>query len=145
MLSLIIPGPPCAKGRPRFTRFGHAYTPKKTESAESTIRAVYAMTYPDAEPLAGPLAMQVKAYFPVPKSANKALREFAERECLPYCKKPDADNVGKLCADALNGVAYRDDATIYQFEVWKYYSTKPRLEVHIRELNDLHPAAKEGR
>ena len=43
--------------------------------------------------------------------------------------KPDFDNIGKLIADALNGVAYDDDKCIVDAQVRKFYSDNPRTEV----------------
>lgn len=37
-------------------------------------------------------------------------------------KKPDWDNVGKIICDALNGIAYRDDAQIVFAAVSKSYT-----------------------
>ena len=49
-------------------------------------------------------------------------------------KKPDADNIIKVVADALNKVAYRDDADLVQVSFEKFYSWQPRLEVEIESL-----------
>ena len=46
-------------------------------------------------------------------------------------KTPDYDNIGKIISDALNGVAYRDDAQIVEANISKYYSNLPRVEVMI--------------
>lgn len=48
-------------------------------------------------------------------------------------KKPDIDNITKAVLDALNKVAYKDDAAIVQFSVEKFYSDNPRVEVTIGE------------
>lgn len=40
-ISFSVPGEPVGKGRPRFTRTGHPYTPGKTESYESLVRLAY--------------------------------------------------------------------------------------------------------
>ena len=40
-ISFSVPGEPAGKGRPRFTRTGHPYTPGKTESYESLVRLAY--------------------------------------------------------------------------------------------------------
>lgn len=37
-ISFSVPGEPVGKGRPRFTRTGHPYTPGKTGSYESLVR-----------------------------------------------------------------------------------------------------------
>lgn len=47
--------------------------------------------------------------------------------------KPDWDNIGKLIADALNGIAYDDDKCIVDAMVRKFYSTDPRTVVILQE------------
>ena len=37
-------------------------------------------------------------------------------------KKPDFDNIAKIICDALNGIAYKDDASIVSAIVEKYYA-----------------------
>ena len=46
-------------------------------------------------------------------------------------KKPDTDNIAKAILDALNGVAYYDDAQVVELHVVKKYSDEPRAEVMI--------------
>ena len=42
----IVPGEVIPKGRPRFTRSGHAYTPKRTTDYETKVKAHYLTEYP---------------------------------------------------------------------------------------------------
>ena len=51
-------------------------------------------------------------------------------------KKPDIDNVIKLVADALNEVAYKDDAQIIELECRKFYSDIARMEITLEDLNE---------
>ena len=53
--------------------------------------------------------------------------------------KPDLDNLAKAAADALNGLAYRDDSCITDLVVRKRYGTEPRLEVVIRDAAEPAP------
>lgn len=145
MIRLIVPGKPCGKGRPRFARMGvhvRTYTPEKTVSAETLIRELYAHSFGSRPPMIGGVRMFVRGYFPIPTSTPKKRAAKMALECVPYCHKPDADNIGKLAADALNGVAYRDDSQIFRMEVLKWYSARPRLEIYIDEVPELPAAAK---
>jgi Holliday junction resolvase RusA-like endonuclease len=54
-------------------------------------------------------------------------------------KKPDADNILKLVADALNGLAYVDDKNIVTAHAHKVYSDRPRLEINIIPKEDKKP------
>ena len=49
-------------------------------------------------------------------------------------KKPDCDNIAKIVLDALNGIAYHDDAQVAELTVIKTYSRAPRVLVEITEV-----------
>jgi Holliday junction resolvase RusA-like endonuclease len=48
-------------------------------------------------------------------------------------KKPDLDNIAKICLDALNKLAFDDDSQIVALRVEKHYSEEPRVEIEITE------------
>ena len=139
MISLIIPGAPIGKGRPKFARAGafvRVYTPDKTRLEEAFIRMVFNEKYPGHVPIPGAIRMDIRAYMPIPKSTSKKLRERMALENVPHVKKPDRSNITKLAEDALNEMAYIDDCQIYAGDTWKYYSPRPRLEIDIFEENE---------
>lgn len=113
------------KGRPRFTRGGHAYTPKGTRDYESAIREAFenAPGRPP-EPFSGPIDVTIVTSRQLPKSTPKSvIRE-------PDTHKPDADNVAKVVLDALNGVAWLDDAQVTSLTVVKL--DRERCEERLR-------------
>ena len=133
-VSFAVFGKVMGKGRPRFTRGGHAYTPKATRDYEKALREAYenAPGRP-SEPFSGPKAVCIMTYRQLPKSTPKSvIRE-------PDTHKPDADNVAKIVLDALNGVAWLDDAQVTSLTVVKLDRTRSpeRLSVSITELNRL--------
>ena len=131
---LIIPGEPVAKGRPRMTRTGHAYTPEKTRLYEAHVRDVWKRNC-SHRASNKPLRVSVVAYFPVPKSVSKKRR--AEMEGAPHTKRPDADNLAKSVLDALNGLAFEDDSAIYDLRVEKCYTLgEPRVELWLEWEDD---------
>lgn len=138
-ISFSVDMPPAGKARPRFsTKTHHTYTPQKTVDDEKRIRAAYkkasgGFRYPDNTPL----DIVIMAYFPIPTSTTK--KKFAlmlERVIFPT-KKPDWDNIGKLVADALNGVAYDDDKNIVMGMVVKRYSQNPGIRVILSEHKEV--------
>lgn len=131
---LTIPGKPLGKQRPRVLKNGIAYTPKETVNYETLIKQLYATEHRWAKPLEGPLKMKVTAYFPIPKSVSKTKATSMEQGHIRPTKKPDADNIIKIVADALNGLAYRDDSQIVSCSLEKYYSGVPRLVVELEEV-----------
>lgn len=128
-MKFTIPGEPTGKGRPRVMRTGHAYTPEKTVLYENLVKLCYKGKIHEGE-----LAMDVKAFYQIPKSASRRNADLMQRWCIKPTKKPDCDNVLKIIADALNGIAYKDDSQIVDARVRKYYSDEPRIEVEISEI-----------
>ncbi len=133
---LIVPGDPVGKGRPRFTRSGIAFTPAKTRNHEAYIRALFVAKYPGFELLDGPLEMEIVVCFPIPKSATKKRRQDMLWQREMPTKKPDVDNLVKVFADALNGLAYRDDSQIVSLAIVKQYSNTPQTEVKVRPVGE---------
>ena len=52
---------------------------------------------------------------------------------IPHTKKPDCDNMGKICLDALNDVAYPDDANINKLLITKKYGENAKVRITIIE------------
>lgn len=135
-ISFIIPGEPCGKGRPRFTAGGRAYTPAKTANYETLVKWYYQQSAKGFRFTDKPLKMMVTAYFQIPASASTKKKAEMRYGFIRPTKKPDWDNIGKIIADALNGVAYPDDAQIVEATVRKFYADDPRVEVEIEEVEE---------
>ncbi len=136
MIHITIPGPPRGKGRPRFTSrggFARAYTDKKTRDYEKTVAEYAILAMEGQPPLSGALRVELRAYFPIPKSWTKAKKIAAANGDIHHLTKPDADNILKVL-DALNGVAFEDDKQICDARIIKDYSNDPRLEIQIWEI-----------
>lgn len=129
-------GKPMGKARPRFTLSGHAYTPETTREYEQRVRAAY-LEHARSDHFADrPVAVEIMAFFPIPKRATKAQRAATERrEEFPTCK-PDCDNICKIVCDALNGVAYRDDAQVVAVICQKCYGANPSVHVVITDWSE---------
>lgn len=100
------------KQRPRVTAHG-TYTPARTRKAEAAVRAAYIAAGGGIFARHVPVEVTITTQRPLPKSRPK--RTAIE----PDTFKPDADNVGKLVLDALNGVAYADDGQVTRLTVRK--------------------------
>lgn len=135
MIRIDIPGPPTAKGRPRFARAtGRAYTPAKTVNAEAHVKMIAAQAMAGAAPFDGPLTMRVVAALAIPGSwSQRKQRDAAEGRLRPT-GRPDVDNFLKLYGDALNGIVWRDDAQVVEAKVSKHYSKYPHTVVEIAPL-----------
>jgi len=118
------------KARARITRFG-TYTPKTSKDYETLIKGCFVAnngTYTEK-----PVNVGIIAYFQYPKSYTK--KKKAETP-IPM-KKPDIDNIAKSVLDALNGVAYKDDAQVVSLNVSKYWTQgEERLRVYVFETSE---------
>lgn len=130
---------PIGKGRPRVTRFG-TYTPEKTRLYERFVQKEYAAQCESYRfPSGAPLSLHIVAFCSIPTSYSKKKR--AALRGYPHTKKPDIDNMAKAIMDALNGVAWEDDAGIAQLHVSKVYADgAPYSVVSVSELEDLTDA-----
>lgn len=137
----VVPGEPVGKGRPRFYRRGNGvgtYTPDKTIEYEARIQHAFVRgvisgncpTFPEGVPL----RMEIMAVFGIPKSASKIKTKNMQEATIRPTKKPDADNIAKIVADALNGIAYKDDTQLVEIEVRKVYGEQPRITVNLERI-----------
>lgn len=136
MIQFAVNGPIRGKGRPRFNGGGHGrpYTPRTTKEYETQIRAAFLAVR--GKKLEGAVAVRVVALHVLPKRASKACRAAAERGEIWPIRRPDLDNVIKVVLDALNGIAYADDAQVVRLEARKEYAADgvERLEICVGEV-----------
>ena len=128
-VNFIIPGKPIGKGRPRFAKSGHCWTPSKTVMYEQGIKQAYWMKYGARMYAADKaLAVEIVLYYTRPKSMTKKNQLLAQQGLLRPIVKPDVDNVIKAILDALNGMAFEDDRQIVQVTCEKWYDTTEENE-----------------
>jgi Holliday junction resolvase RusA-like endonuclease len=132
-LTFEVPGEPRGKGRPRFTKDGHAYTDSETRAYEKKIIAYYKQAFGGFQwPDSAYISVDVVAVYQIPKSATKASRAaIQEGKILPR-RKPDIDNVLKVVLDSLNGFAYKDDAQVVMVPGRKIYGHDPKLIIEMK-------------
>lgn len=119
-VTFTLPGIPTAKGRPRFTMTGRAYTDAKTKAAEQAMLIFWLSAAGDRKPHEGPVSVQVTATFTPAESWPKWKRSLAVSGLWPHTAKPDLDNLIKTL-DALNGRAWVDDSQISNVTASKQY------------------------
>lgn len=129
-------GKPMGKARPRFTMTGHAYTPAATREYEQRVKEAYLESAKTSHFSDRPVAVKIMAFYPIPSKANKAQRTAMERLEVYPTSKPDCDNIIKIICDALNGVAYRDDAQVVAVTCQKCYGAKPSVHVVITDWSE---------
>lgn len=102
---------PVAKERPRFTKYGGVYTPKRTADFEKFV----ALSWIEQQ---GATKFETEA---LEVHLNFGVTNMAQ----------DIDNLCKSVLDGLNGVAWTDDSQIHKLNAWKYPASKPEAAVNI--------------
>lgn len=129
-VAFIVPGRIGGKGRHRSAiRAGKiaTYTPGKTLADEAVVRQFGAIALRGCGPLVGAVALHVRVYRRHPKSWSAKRRAATHH----VTGKPDCDNMLKLIADALNGIAYGDDSQIAHMSFEREYVTEGIESVHV--------------
>lgn len=119
-----IDGEPASKARPRFDGRGYkarAFTPAKTKAAEQVVAWKFRAAAPhhraDSETAYGMACV----FFPGTR------------------QRRDVDNMLKLVADGLNGIAWADDAQVYEVTGRRGHDPQnPRTEVLIYAVGTTH-------
>ena len=137
MIEIVIPGEPCAQGRPRFARRGKfmvAYDPAKSRTWKATAHVALRDAMAGAGPLQGPLSVEIAATFTCPAS------EHRKREPMPrrwHAKRPDVENVVKAVLDAGTGVIFLDDNQVTHLVAVKVIGAQgeaPRLWMQVKPI-----------
>lgn len=121
-LRMVFPIKAVPKGRPRFTKKGHAFTPPQTRQFESELKWL-ASTHKDRPktPFMGPLMLRLEFKMRKPPSAKRTHPDV----------KPDVGNLAKSVEDAMNGILWKDDCQIVSLEAHKTYSEDGTDSIHL--------------
>lgn len=79
------------------------------------------------------MRVRIQAVYGIPQSATNADRTRMATGQKRPTKKPDCDNIEKVIMDALNGIAWHDDAQVVDIKTVKVYGEKPCVDVKISE------------
>lgn len=111
MIEFTLQGEPKSKSRPRFSKHGHAYTPKATREAEIAVQLAWELS--GGQKLVGPVVLECVFY-------------------LGSKRRVDCDNLGKLVLDALNKHAFDDDSQIVDLRLQKIFTVKEKARTTIK-------------
>lgn len=146
-----IPGQPKAQARPRFgvvksksTGKAHAvaFDPKESRDYKNWIK----LCSTEAVKICGwkytekQLAVDIEAYFEIPKSKTNKFKQQAMEGTIRPTIKPDLDNIAKGVLDALNKLIFKDDSQVVELTIKKFYNDEPYTKVTIQELECLQDA-----
>jgi Holliday junction resolvase RusA-like endonuclease len=135
IVQFTVTGRPLAKGRVRFTKTGHAFTPERTVGFEGKLALAAQVAMDGRPPAEGPVAVTLEVLLPIAASWSKKKREAAVLGQVRPTGRPDLDNFAKML-DALNLVVWNDDSQIVELVVFKRYSEAPQLAITVDTIYD---------
>lgn len=98
----VAEGRPIAKERPRMTRSGKAFTPKRTKDAEARLAAQY-----EGPKFDGDVAIDICL------NSDSVAVTIWDLDYKPQTVlRGDCDNYAKTILDSLNGLAWEDDRQV---------------------------------
>lgn len=131
MIAFTIPGEPRGWARTRLNN-GRPFKDAKTRGYQNLVRTV-AKAH-GARPVTGPVRISITAHFAMPKRLTRARRQAIEFGSDYPTKKPDIDNVVKAILDALNGLAFSDDAQVVVLSARKEWAVDASVHVCIHQI-----------
>ena len=132
-----IPGTPRGKQRPRVVNvrgYSRTYTPEQTAVYENLVKVCYQQQCGRVK-LSPPISATITGFFPVPQSTSKKKRAEMLAGRILHTKRVDCDNMAKIILDALNKIAFDDDAGVAVLNVRKVYGDDPRVSVDLEEID----------
>lgn len=128
-----VPGKAQGKARartfynPRMSKT-QTITPENTVLYENWVKTCFNASKPkNFLIMAGPIYMEIIAVYKKAKSSKLSTPML----------KPDIDNICKIIADSLNGMAYLDDKQIIAIKANKIYGELGEVRVRIEEIEPM--------
>jgi len=141
-IKFIIPGDVVPWARAGGGKTVVKFTPKRQRDYMGMIRAeAHEQMRHFSGPLLGPLQLKITAVYLWPKATTKARLNAVDGAWKTT--KPDADNVTKIVKDAMNSIAYVDDAQVCFSSCWKLLGPKAGLIVEVISLEGVPAPAIE--
>jgi Holliday junction resolvase RusA-like endonuclease len=123
MVDIVVPGAPVAKPRAKgfynkkTEKMHHYYkNDKELKSFEQFIKVKASELF--EKPMQGPICLSVHFLMPRPQNLMWKTKPMPR---TPNIHRSDLDNCVKTVTDALNCIAYLDDAQITELHAWKDY------------------------
>lgn len=130
LLRVYVPGAPV--GWQRSGGNGkRRYTAPKTRAKEAEIAAYAACAMIGRAKFTGAVRVEVIAWMPVPESWSAKKKALAIGGKIRPTAKPDSDNILKLVLDALNGIAWKDDAAAVDVRCRKVFGNPVQTVISV--------------
>lgn len=138
-LEITVLGKPQPQQRVRVVSFAgkaHGVDPKASRDGKANIKALatqkvlengWELCHKDM-----PVSIDIRCFKPIPSGVTLWKKIAAKLGLVvPLTRGGDADNIAKLCMDALTGVVYHDDAQVFDLHVTSRFSDTPRTEITV--------------
>ena len=129
--TITIPGKPRPLKRARRSANGGMYDPPENVAEKQRIAYAVKAAAIDLTLADGPVKLTVFARFARPKAHRKANGTLRDSAPVYHTQKPDGSNILKLVEDALTGIAWRDDAQIWDATITKDWDSSDSLVIYI--------------
>lgn len=115
------------KGQPlpwqRAGRNGkHTFNTSRNETAKEAIAWEARAAMGNMPPIEGPVRMRLAFLFEWPKSYTQTRRRACYGNMVDSKRFGDIDNLTKLVADSLNGIAFEDDSQVAELHASKFFT-----------------------
>ena len=125
---------PKASPRPRKSMNGHFYVNGAADN-KRFFKNFYKETL-DTPIIDTPCKFYCDSYLPIPNDMSLVNQFLAELGLIRPLKKPDFDNLAKTYSDMTQGILLFDDALIIEGISRKWYSSKPRIEITFKYMEE---------
>ena len=136
-INLIFYFIPQATPRPRYSKFSKVFYVKNAMNYNEVFGQFVESCEDIRCKIITPCTFECRTYMPIPDQMNKTEKLLAELSLIPNISKPDWDNLGKTYSDMVQKHLILDDSLIYKGTTEKAYSSKPRIEITIKYLNEF--------
>ena len=124
MIKILIDADIIPQARPRVTRCGRTYFPKRNQDFRRIVQTCAMAAMKGAEPLKGEICAVFKVYRKWRRTARQA---------------GDVDNLSKSLMDGMNGIVFEDDSQICRLTIEKFQDKeRPRAEIIIGEIDEAN-------
>ena len=131
-ITLIVPVKPNGKQRPRVGKGGHIYSPEDVNGFAERVQVAARMAH--VERAEGPVALTITVHRRIAQNVKGKRREAMLGTFA--VGRPDFYNVAKSVADALNGIAYHDDAQVARGVVNRFWADADEVVISIEEVTE---------
>ena len=135
-IDLIIHFVPKATPRARTTKFAKHFYVSDAASNSNIMKKFVEENMSEYPLITTACKFYCRTYFPTPISQmNKEEVFLSELSIVRHMSRPDWDNLGKTYSDMIQKHLILEDSNIVDGRVQKFYSIRPRIEIHIEYMD----------